>query len=214
MPYNPNSHERSLIVVDFINVLDLIEDSFSNSAVSEADILNFWNSNIPSSENGFLNEEAKSVFSSSFLYYSGNAQSSEELALEPGGWTVRVSNSVLKTSLVAASLAGILYLSGFDSIPGYVLPTVLPLLIDIEKVKLKKSEEYILAELRLNPEIKNREMTAEEIFGMLDERLKSQIALLDFIDLLDKLHISGDTTLSKENCYKINQNSTFKITFL
>lgn len=201
-------------MTDFINIFDLIEDSSSNSTVSEADVLRFWNSNVPETESGFLDEEARSVFSSSFLYYSGNPHSNQQLALEPGGWTVKVSNNVLKTSLVAASLAGLLYLSGFDSIPGYVLPTVLPLLIDIEKVKLKKSEEYILAELRLNPEIENREMTAEAIFGMLDESLKSQIALPDFIDFLDKLHISGDATVIRENFYKINQNSTLKITFL
>ena len=201
-------------MVDFTNISGLIEDGFSNSTVSEADVLRFWDSNIPATESGFLYEEARSVFSSSFLYYSGNAQSNQELALEPGGWTVKISNNVLKTSLVAVSLAGILYLSGFDSIPGYVLPTVLPLLIDIEKVKLKKSEEYILAELRLNPEIENKVMTAEAMYGMLDEFLKSQIALPDFIDFLDKLHISGDATMSRENCYKINQNSTLKITFL
>jgi hypothetical protein len=201
-------------MADFINIFDLIEDGSSNSTVSEADVLRFWNSNVPETESGFLDEEARSVFSSSFLYYSGNAYSNQQLALEPGGWTVKVSNNVLKTSLVAASLAGILYLSEFDSIPGYVLPAVLPLLIDIEKIKLKKSEEYILAELRLNPEIENREMTAEAIYGMLDESLKSQIALPDFIDFLDKLHISGDATVIRENLYKINQNSTLKITFL
>lgn len=214
MQYNPTLHGRSLTMMDFTSTFDLTENSSLNSTVSEADILHFWNSNIPATESGFLDEEAKSVFSSSFLYYSGNAQSSQQLALEPGGWTVKVSNNVLKTSLVAASLAGILYLSGFDSIPGYVLPTVLPLLVDIEKVKLKKSEKYILAELRLNPEIENREMTAEEIFEMLDEPLKSQIALPDFIDFLDKLHVSGDATVSRENYYRINEVSTLKITFL
>ncbi len=74
--------------------------------------------------------------------------------------------------------------------------------------------KYILAELRLNSEIQDKEMKAEEIFGTLDESLKSQIALADFIDFLDKLHISGNATLGRENCYKINRKFEFNNYFL
>lgn len=201
-------------MVDFTNLFNSAPEANSDYTISESDILEFWTTSFPSSENTFIDEEAKAIFSASFLYYSGNAKTDRELAFEPGGWKIQVSGSILKTSLVAASLAGVLYLSGFNTISGYVLPAVLPLLVDIEKVKLKKSEEYILAELRLNPEIKNKALTPEEIFDKLDESLKSQISLTDFIDFMDKLHISGDVTLvGKENRYIINETSTLKITF-
>lgn len=210
------------MMVGFIDMVDEIEISFPNSEgsstdiirVSSLDIINVWHTNIPLTEDSFADEEAKSIFVSAFQDYVGESREDSQLALEPGGWTIEVSQNLLSTSLAAALLTGILHLLDFDSLPGYVIPAVLPSLIDIKKVKLKKCEEYILAELRLNPKIRSKHLTAKEIFEELDDYIKDQISFPDFIDFLDKLHISGDAVVSKGGEYKINRRTVFKITFL
>ena len=202
--------ERSLRMMDFI---DLISSEIKNSSdvtVTVDELMEFWDKNMPIMPNTFIEEEAKNFFSNAFLYYTGNIEDNEQLGFISGGWKITIGNNVLKTGLLAASLTGILYLSGFTMLSGYILPAVLPFLFDIEKIKLSKGEEYILAELKLKEELIEAELTPNQIFEQLDETIKREISLIDFIDFMDKLNLSGHASL-KGNVYKINEAAKFKI---
>jgi hypothetical protein len=72
-----------------------------------------------------------------------------ELEFSPGGWKIKLSEASIKTGLTATLLTTALVTSGAAGIPALVIPAVLPMFFDVEKVRLTKSEEGILAQLTM-----------------------------------------------------------------
>lgn len=117
-----------------------------------------------------------------------------ELAYKPGGWTIKVSESALKTGLVGALLTGVLISSGLGGIPALVIPAIVPLLFEVEKVRLSKSEQLILAELTWQAEA--RALTAAALYALLPTPIQDELSQLDFSDFLEKCRRAG---LSEES---------------
>ena len=117
--------------------------------------------------------------------------SGAELQFRPGGWVINVSEGLLKGGISAAILAGILAMAGFPALPALVLPATLPLLFDLERVRLTKKERTILASLTLREEVRSERHSAKSLYEMLPHDVRNQLSELDFADLLEKCRKAG-----------------------
>lgn len=111
------------------------------------------------------------------------------LAFGPGGWTVKVSEASIKTGLTTALLTTALVASGSAGIPALVIPAVLPLFFDVEKVRLSKSEEGLLAQLTLREDA--RSGTADELYARLPDDVREDLSKREFTDFLEKCRRAG-----------------------
>jgi len=99
------------------------------------------------------------------------------------------------------------------SLPGYVLPAVISLLFDIEKINLTPKEDYLLAQLKLSPKAAKGIQTPKRLFAALDEDVRSQISYLDFLDFLEKLHLTGNTIPRGSDAFELSAKSRLRINF-
>jgi hypothetical protein len=86
----------------------------------------------------------------------------------------------------------VLAVAGFDQLPALVLPAVLPLLVDIDRVELSASEEHLLANLRLRPDVVKQAHSPEGLYAELPDELREQVSLLDFLDFVQRLVAAGE----------------------
>jgi hypothetical protein len=136
------------------------------------------------------------------------------LEFKPGGWTVKISEGVLRSTVSAALLSGVLYATGFTGLPLLVLPAVLPFLVDIEKVRLSKGEKEILFQLVLREEA--RAKSAQELYDGLPQNIRDEISFLDFQEFLEKCQRAGfaDGVDYGKYSLRAGKQAIFRITFL
>jgi hypothetical protein len=114
------------------------------------------------------------------------------LHARPGGWVLRLGDAAATGGLATAVTAAVLAVAGLDQLPALVLPAVLPLLIDLDRVSLTPGEEHLLAEIRLQPLVVNFARTPRKLYEELPDDLRDQISLVDFLDFLDRLIGAGE----------------------
>lgn len=142
----------------------------------------------------------------------------ESLAFRPGGWVVNASASVVKAALTTALLAVGLISIGAAGIPLILIPAVLPMLIDIDRVRLTAGENYLLATLALTDDAKN--CTADELYARISDDLKEQISELGFRDFLDKCIKAGvadahqDPTGAASFVLRDPRQADFRVSFI
>lgn len=135
-----------------------------------------------------LQQEAETVFLNTLQLHPATS----ELHLLPrGGWEIKVSDHLLKTAFTTTLLSVMLGALGLTMLPGYVLPAVLPLLFDIEKITLTRKEEEILLELTRWESIHQQSRNPKELYAMLSEETQFQLPYLDFLDFVEKLEKAG-----------------------
>jgi hypothetical protein len=136
------------------------------------------------------------------------------LEFKPGGWTVKISEGVLRSTVSAALLSGVLYATGFTGLPLLVLPTVLPFLVDIEKIRLSKGEKEILFQLVLREEA--RAKSARELYDVLPQNIRDEISFLDFQEFLEKCRRAGfaDEVDYGKYSLRAGKQAIFRVTFL
>jgi hypothetical protein len=115
------------------------------------------------------------------------------LNIRGGGWEVDLRSGVVRTALATAFIAGLLAASGVTGLLPLVAPAVLPLLFDVRQVRLKPSQEIVLAELRLSPDARTGGLTADELYARLAPQTQRQMSRLDFADFLDQIRRAGLT---------------------
>jgi hypothetical protein len=121
--------------------------------------------------------------------------SSSHAALEirPGGWIVNLQSSAARFALTSALMTGVFFAAGFNQIPAYVLPAVLPLLIDIDQAKLGRGDRELLVTLRVNAgSAIGQPVNAEVLYNRLPDQTRNQVSPLDFADFLGKLIAAGE----------------------
>jgi hypothetical protein len=158
--------------------------------ISQSALRAFWDSiGLQAEDSGYL------VFEDAFLVQVRTSEP-ETLYFRPGGWIAKASGPAIKTAVVSALLALALAGSQATGIPVLVIPAVVPLLFDLEKVRLTRSEEHILAELTLRSDV--RASTAEALYNTLPDSVKEQMAPLAFRDFLEKCRVAGLADLQEE----------------
>ncbi len=116
------------------------------------------------------------------------------LHVRPGGWIIDLRDSATRTVLAAALVGGMMLPAGFDQLPAYVLPAVLPLLIDVRKVRLSRGDRKLLLELRLSqtPAQAAISWTPDALYGRLPAVVQQQVSPIDFADFVDRLVQAGE----------------------
>lgn len=116
------------------------------------------------------------------------------LHVRPGGWVVDMRSSAVRTVLAAAIVGGALWLGGLDQLPGYVLPSVLPLLVDVRRARLSRADKRLLIDLRLSQTTAQTgwPWPADALYGRLPPKVQARVHAGDFADFIDRLLQVGE----------------------
>jgi len=153
------------------------------------------------------------TFQTAFRAAIAEGGDEEVLNLRGGGWVVDLRGGLVRTALATAFIAGVLAASGVTGLLPLVAPAVLPLLFDVHQVRLKPSEELVLAELQLTPRARSGGLTADELYALLPHQIQEQLSRLDFADFLDQIRRAGlaDRTADGRLTLRTPNNARLKI---
>ena len=112
--------------------------------------------------------------------------------MRPGGWRVNLAGGAVKALLVTVVLAAALFFSGADDIPLELLPVVIPLLVDVERVRLSRRDEELLIPLRVASDgVTGMALRHEGLYNRLDPAVREQLNYGDFVDFCERLIKAG-----------------------
>ncbi|MCI0494231.1 hypothetical protein L0Z72_04425 [candidate division KSB1 bacterium] len=163
----------------------------------------------------FDREEGYDKFEAGFLTTVQPEILTHELAFRSKGWILKINEALLKTGITTALLTTLLYLGGYNMLPALVLPSIIPIIFDLERVQLKSSEKEILVQLFLNKKVSKKFNTPDELYEMLPEVIREQLSRLDFLDFIEKLKQAGhaDEKEDKIKIYPIGKGK-WRISFI
>lgn len=119
-------------------------------------------------------------------------ETNEALEMRPGGWRVKVTSTLVKAAIATGLMAGILSQAGFDQLPTYILPAVLPLIIDVEQAKLSRQQRALLLQLRAHAgNAAGVAVQPDVLYNRLPASVRGDISLLDFCDFMQALIETG-----------------------
>ena len=120
------------------------------------------------------------------------AVSDDAFHMRPGGWRVNLAGGAVKALLVTVVLAAALFFSGADDIPLELLPVVVPLLVDVERVRLSRRDEELLIPLRVASDgVTGMALRHEGLYNRLDPAVREQLNYGDFVDFCERLIKAG-----------------------
>jgi hypothetical protein len=132
-----------------------------------------------------------STFEDCFLDAVG--QAGGNLEMRPGGWKVNVSASLVKLALTTALMTGVMWEAGFDQLPAYVLPAVLPLVVDVERATLSREQKTLLMQLRSAAVGSTGAVVQPAVlYSRLPQSVQDQVSPLDFEDFVQALIEAGE----------------------
>lgn len=112
--------------------------------------------------------------------------------MRPGGWRVNLAGGAVKALLVTVVLAAALFFSGADDIPLELLPVVVPLLVDVERVRLSRRDEELFIPLRVASDgVTGMALRHEGLYNRLDPAVREQLNYGDFVDFCERLIKAG-----------------------
>ena len=112
--------------------------------------------------------------------------------MRPGGWRINLSGGAVRALFVSVVLAAALFFSGADDIPLELLPVVVPLLVDVERVTLSRQEEELLIPLRVAAAgVTGMALRHEGLYNRLDPAVREQLNYGDFVDFCERLIQAG-----------------------
>jgi len=118
------------------------------------------------------------------------ADESSQLAFQPGGWKVNVTGALAQSAISAALIWGVLTAAQLTTpIPVVLVSAIIPRLFSIERIKLSRVEDEVLATLALQGEA--RVGNAKALFDALPPEVREELNYSDFQALLDKLESAG-----------------------
>ena len=186
--------------------------------LTNEDFSNMIDYSIFSTGNIIIDEDVKSVIEESFLYLVGHPKDAEELAFGNSTWQVTLFPNIAKIATVTAIMSGLLYSSGvvqLSGLAGMILPAVLPLLIDIDTIKLSVKDNYVLTEMHRHKRLIYEEFEPKEIYNKLDAEIQEQISFIEFLDILEVLNLTGHVDSYQDGkTFKLNETKEFKLQIL
>lgn len=154
------------------------------------------------------------VFEDTFRAGCQEGEERPSLQMKGGGWVVNASSGLVKSSITAGLIAGILSMGGFSQIPVAVLPAVLPLLFDISRVRLTSSEECLHACISVNSSTLGSAKNFQELYQLLPSNVQSQLSIIDFGDFIDKCRRAGRMAFGDDGVELIDEkDARLTITF-
>lgn len=113
--------------------------------------------------------------------------------MRPGGWRINVGATTVKAVLATGLLAGALFISGADHIPAELIPAVVPLLVDVDRVRLSRRDRELLAPLRVaSVQIEGMAVSPHVLYNRLAPAVQEQLNYDDFVSFCDHLIAAGE----------------------
>lgn len=115
------------------------------------------------------------------------------LELRPGGWRINLGASAIRATVAAAVVGAGLMIAGVDQIPVQLLPAVLPLLVDIERVRLNRQDQEMIIPVRRAAEgVQELAIHPQVLYNRLDSAIQAQLNYGDFLAFTDRLIEVGE----------------------
>jgi hypothetical protein len=184
---------RQLREEQALDVIEAVQDdtSIDWESLDEMDILAAWRKHTR-----IEGEVLGTMFLSAYETAIGVAKS-EELHFDTQGWRIKIAAPLAKSAFILSILAVGLRSVNATDLPAALLTAILPLLLDIERVKILRKDEELYLRLALSADGLSR--TGEELYELLTPKQRDDISLLEFQDLLDRLRQAGLLDLSTKH---------------
>lgn len=112
--------------------------------------------------------------------------------MRPGGWRVNVAASAVKAILTSAFLGAALFHSGAADIPAELLPVVVPLVVDVDRVRLNRRERELLVPLRIaSAALTGVAVSPQVLYNRLEPSVRAELNYGDFAAFCDRLIAAG-----------------------
>ena len=124
---------------------------------------------------------------------------SEGLQVRPGGWILDLKQSAVRATLGAALIGGLMAPAGLDQLPGYVLPAVIPLLLDVRSARLTRTDRKLLLEVRMSQTTAQMGMPwpAAALYARLPTQVQAQVSEDDFEEFIEALNRAGEVDVDE-----------------
>jgi hypothetical protein len=119
--------------------------------------------------------------------------STGELHMRPGGWRINLAESLVRTAVASAVVGAGLVFAGVDQVPLQLLPAVLPLLVDLKRVRLNRADRELLIPLRKAAAgLEGFALHPEVLYNRLDPTVQAQLNYRDFLAFTERLIEAGE----------------------
>jgi hypothetical protein len=119
--------------------------------------------------------------------------------LEPawgGGWRWNLADGAVRAVATSVLLAATLAAVGIPGLPAIVIPTVLPLLFDIERVRLDREDERVLRVFGARADAAARTGDPAALYASLPDHVRLALSLDEFQAFLESATRAGRATES------------------
>ena len=155
-----------------------------------ADLERLWDELVPDAPDGrraFLASVARESLQERV---AGGPVPETAPGIRPGGWEVDLQSGLVQSVVGGGLIAGLLVALGATQIPAALVTLVVPLLFDVEKVRLTPGQHVVLAELVGRREAL-AEASARDLYARLSPETREAVAYPDFADFLDTCRRAG-----------------------
>ncbi len=108
-----------------------------------------------------------------------------------GGWRWNLSEGVVKSICGSVLLAAVLSSLGVKGLAPLVIPAIIPLLFDLEKVQLERSEERVIRIIGARTGVLERYGKPERLYISLPESVRQSVTLEEFTIFLENAVSAG-----------------------
>ncbi len=121
-----------------------------------------------------------------------------------GKWSWDAAVSTLQSAIATAVLLPVCHTTGTNDVPVVVLSVVLPFLVNVERIEVRDSDLFVLAQIKDELFFPN---DLEKVYDALPPDLRHEISLLEFRDLVQRLLGSGHLTRTRLGRYKLTRQA-------
>ncbi|MHD0307220.1 hypothetical protein [Rhodococcus erythropolis] len=118
--------------------------------------------------------------------------SGEGLDISLGTWRFKAKSGVVTTGLVSAIAATVLQSLGYDDILGYILPSILPIVLNIEEIELDERDSALILVLKEKRNDDGSLRSVDQIYKSLPRNEQRRLSKIDLVAFLERLRRTGD----------------------
>lgn len=112
--------------------------------------------------------------------------------MRAGGWRIDVTGTFTRSLLAGSLLGAVLFMHGVTDIPAELFPAILPLVVDVERVKLSRRDKALMIPLRVASQgVEGIALNPQVLYDRLDASIQAQLSFGDFEALCERLIEAG-----------------------
>jgi hypothetical protein len=142
------------------------------------------------------------------IVIAASANDPGELLMRPGGWRINLGASAVRTLVATAIVGCALVAVGADQVPLQLLPVVLPVLVDVERIRLNRDERALIVPLREAAEgVEGLALHPQILYDRLDPTVQEQLNYYDFLAFIERLTEAGEVDDAGFDDVRVRPNS-------